>query len=47
VKRVRPDEFRGAQAKENVIKRALLPLLGDDEAEVERIFVIIKQQSEY
>lgn len=47
VKRVRPDDFRGHQAKENEIKRALLPLLGNDLAEVERIFQIIKQQREY
>jgi type I restriction enzyme R subunit len=47
VKRVRPDDFRGHQARENVIKRALLPLLNNDVQEVERIFVIIKQQSEY
>jgi type I restriction enzyme R subunit len=47
VKRVRPDGFRGNQAKENIIKRALLPLLGGDAAEVERIFSIIKAQPEY
>ena len=47
VKRVRPDGFRGSQAKENIIKRALLTLLGNDRAEVERIFAIIKAQSEY
>jgi type I restriction enzyme R subunit len=47
VKRVRPDGFRGNQAKENIIKRALLRLLGGDAAEVERIFAIIKAQPEY
>jgi type I restriction enzyme R subunit len=47
VRRVRPNAFRGNQAKENVIKRALLPLLGKDKAEVERIFLIIKAQPEY
>lgn len=47
VRRVRPDDWRGHQARENEIKRALLPLLGDDLREVERIFLIIKQQSEY
>jgi hypothetical protein len=47
VKRMRPDGFRGNQAKENIIKRALLPLLGGDAAEVERIFAIIKAQPEY
>jgi type I restriction enzyme R subunit len=47
VKRVRPDDWRGHQARENEIKRALLPLLGNDTAEVERMFIIIKQQREY
>ena len=48
VKQVRPDEWRGHQARENQIKReALLPLLNGDVAEVERIFLIIKQQREY
>jgi type I restriction enzyme R subunit len=47
VRRVRPSDFRGNQAKENVIKRALLPLLGNDRDEVERIFLIIKAQPEY
>jgi type I restriction enzyme R subunit len=41
VHRVKPDQFRGHQAKENEIKRALLPLLGNNVAEVERIFKII------
>jgi len=47
VRRVRPDDWRGHQARENEIKRALLPLLHGDTAEVERIFLIIKQQREY
>ncbi|MEK8088386.1 HsdR family type I site-specific deoxyribonuclease [Thermithiobacillus plumbiphilus] len=47
VKKVRPDDWRGFQARENVIKRALLPLLGQNTAEVDRIFLIIKQQAEY
>ena len=47
VKAVRPDSWRGVQSRENEIKRALLPLLDDDVEEVERIFEIIKQQSEY
>ena len=47
VKRVRPDAFRGNQAKENVIKAALMALLNNDQAEVERIFLIIKAQTEY
>jgi type I restriction enzyme, R subunit len=46
VKRVRPDSWRDHQAKENAIKRALLGIL-HDVAEVERIFLIIKAQSEY
>jgi len=41
VQRVKPDQFRGHQARENEIKRALLPLLGNDHVEVERIFKII------
>jgi type I restriction enzyme R subunit len=47
IKRTRPDEWRGHQARENTIKAALLPLLGNDMAEVERIFLIIKAQTEY
>lgn len=43
----RHDDWRGHQARENEIKRALLPLLGNDVAEVERLFPIIKQQREY
>jgi type I restriction enzyme, R subunit len=47
VKKVRPDDWRGHQARENQIKSALLPLLGGDTNEVERIFLILKQQKEY
>ena len=47
VRRVRPNAFRGNQAKENLIKAALFPLLGNDRAEVERIFLIIRAQPEY
>jgi len=47
VRRVKPDDFRGHQAKENTIKAALLPLLKNDVDEVERIFLIIKAQREY
>ena len=47
VRRVRPDDWRGNQAKENVIKRALMPLLHDDAQEVERVFPIIKAQRAY
>ena len=46
VKQARPDEWRGVQAREQVIKAALYGVL-QDEAEVERIFLIIKAQSEY
>jgi type I restriction enzyme R subunit len=47
VRKIRPSDFRGNQAKENTIKGALLPLLGNDRGEVERIFEIIKAQPEY
>ena len=47
IKKTRPDEWRGHQARENTIKAALLPLLGNDMADVERIFLIIKAQTEY
>jgi type I restriction enzyme, R subunit len=47
VRRVRPNAFRGNQAKENVIKAALFLLLGNNREEVERIFLIIKAQKEY
>jgi type I restriction enzyme, R subunit len=43
---VRPDGWRGVQAREQVIKAALYGVL-QDVAEVERIFVIIKAQKEY
>ncbi len=46
VKKVRPDGWRGVQAREQVIKAALYGVL-QDEAEVERIFLIIKAQAEY
>lgn len=46
VKRVRPDGWRGVQPREQVIKAALYGLL-QNEAQVERIFRIIKQQPEY
>ncbi|MEO5606350.1 MAG: hypothetical protein ABIR13_02015 [Polaromonas sp.] len=47
VRRTRHDDWRGIQTRENVIKQALLPFLGHDAAEVERVFLIIKQQQEY
>jgi type I restriction enzyme R subunit len=46
VKQVRPDGWRGIQARENVIKAELMRHL-QDVAEVERLFLIIKQQPEY
>jgi len=46
VKKVRPDGWRGIQAREQVIKATLYGLL-QDVAEVERIFLIIKAQAEY
>ena len=48
VKSVRPDSWRGNQTKENQIKReALMPLLDNNIEEVQRIFKIIYQQTEY
>jgi type I restriction enzyme R subunit len=46
VRRVKPDSFRGNLAKERVIKAELFSIL-DSESEVERIFQIIVNQSEY
>ena len=46
VKQVRPDDWRGLQSREQVIKAALYEIL-QDKTEVERIFVIIKAQGEY
>jgi len=46
VKKVRPDGWRGVQAREQVIKAALYGIL-QDVAEVERVFLIIKAQKEY
>lgn len=45
VKSVRPNAWRGYQPKENIIKAALFPLLGNNIEEVERIFKIIYQQT--
>jgi len=47
IRRVRPDDWRGHQTRENEIKRALLSILHNDEKEVERIFPIITQHKEY
>lgn len=46
VKRVRPDGWRGFLPKENIIKRVLWEILKDD-AEVERLFDIVKAHPEY
>ena len=46
VRKVRPDGWRGVQAREQVIKAALYGVL-QDVNEVERIFLIIKAQAEY
>jgi type I restriction enzyme R subunit len=46
VKRVRPDDWRGIQAKEQIIKAALYGIV-QDFAEVERIFLVIKRHKEY
>jgi type I restriction enzyme R subunit len=46
VKRMRPDGWRDVQAREQVIKAALYGVL-QDIAEVERIFLIVRAQTEY
>jgi type I restriction enzyme R subunit len=46
IKSVRPDSWRGIQAREQMIKAALYEIL-EDVLEVERIFLIIRAQSEY
>lgn len=46
VKDKSPDGWRGVQAREQVVKRALYDVLKDID-EVERIFTIIKAQKEY
>jgi type I restriction enzyme R subunit len=46
VKKTRPDGWRGVQAREQVIKRALYEVL-QSEGEVERMFLIVKAQREY
>jgi type I site-specific restriction-modification system R (restriction) subunit len=46
IKKTRPDDWRGVQPKERVIKAALYGVL-QDAAEVERIFLIIKAHKEY
>ena len=46
VREVRPDGWRGISPREQVIKQALYGIL-QNEAEVERIFLVIKTQREY
>ena len=46
IKRVKKADWKGNPHKENEIKAAIYRIL-KNEAEVERIFPIIKQQSEY
>ena len=46
IKHIRSDGWRGVQAKENIIKSALYVILKNVD-EVERIFLIIRQQKEY
>ena len=46
VKHVRPDDWRGVQARENEIKRAIYSIVNNTN-EVEKIFAIIKAQREY
>lgn len=46
VKNVRPADWRGVQPRENIIKQALYEIL-KDEAEVERVFLLLKNQQEY
>ena len=46
VREVRPDGWRGVSPREQTIKAALYDIL-HDEAEVERIFLVIKAQKEY
>ena len=47
VRQVRPADWRGQRTRENIIKAALLPLLGNDQVAVERIFLILFKQTEY
>jgi type I restriction enzyme R subunit len=46
VRHARPDSWRGVQPREMVVKKAIFDVL-QDEHEVERIFLIVKQQREY
>ena len=46
VRKVRPDGWRGVQAREQIIKQALHGALHDVD-EVERLFLVVKAQAEY
>ena len=46
LREVRPDDWRGHQAKEQVIKRGLFQVLRDEDA-VENLFRIVKAQVDY
>ena len=46
VKAMRPDGWRGVQAREQIVKQALYLVL-QDVSEVDRIFLIVKQQPEF
>ena len=46
VQEARPDNWRGNQAREQIIKRALFGVL-KNVAEVERVFLIVNSQEEY
>lgn len=46
VRQARPDGWRGVDARERVIKQALYGVLHDI-AEVERVFLVVKAQTEY
>jgi len=46
IREVRPDGWRGIQPREMIIKDALYSVLGDVD-EVEKLFLIIKEQREY
>ena len=47
IKHARHADWRGNGPRERAIKRAMAPLLGEDDGVIEHIFQIIKQQSEY
>jgi len=46
IKRERPADWRGHQAREQVVKQAIFDILKDKE-EVERLFLVVRQQGEY